>query len=1049
MLKYFWIFPAILLLPDTAYCQEFRLTYYNVEDGLPTNFTKSVASAPDGSIWVATDDGLCRFNGNQFLPFDQNIPSPLIKSFWQRKNGNLLVAHDHGVSEITYHQETIESLLLLPASSETSGSGIAPPKTLSLFEDQDQNLWVSEPQSIVKFSQNTLKRYRFPEEYKSGSFLRSFVFCYDGYDSFLAASQTGFLFHYNKAKDQFVNIPLPFPVQNINTLYHKGNGVIWIGSNEGLFELTLSQKQTIIEFKKIHTLNKVSDINENEDFYFVATHFNGLFLIEKNIPSAYPKKMEELNFRVINFVHIAKNGDIWISGDEGLALLQPYFFTKITFDSNVKYINTLSTLPNGTTLISDGSQVLEIKGHKHLQDPTIIFQQPNDNISGLHQHNNYVYITTTKGKIITLNRQTGTHKTFQLPSIYGSAYSPIIDPNGHLWVCVQFLHGVIRILPDEQFQVYGTGAGFLNNVYSFQIDNHNNLYCIGLGLNSYLYQYNPRTDTFENLSKPLKFKHFESLSIHDLVFDTDNKMYLSSNQGILVNEGDGLAKIDLKQSIQLNYIKGLAVDKEGGIWAGTDIGLIRYFNGHTFIFNEFDGLPGRTLSYKGISIDTNNHVWVGTNNGAACSRKNALTYTQTPKPAFSFIGFNGRKELPEKPNLPFQSALQAGIYTPVYPNQKLILEYKISNLTNQWQQLEGRLLSIANLKEGMYQLQVRAIQQGAFTPSEPLTYSFSVQLPWYKTWWILTAIILILAGLIWLFVILNTIRLRKDKERLEKIICERTSKIVEQKNEIQKQTNALKDAFEKIKSQNEKLELLNATKDKFFSIVAHDLRGPLSSLYGFADLLANPNAQMNPEEVKFIATDLRKSLKNTLSLAENLLTWARGQMNNLGHKPQEVNVNEAIIRVREISQILASNKKIIIQLNLDADVFIMADPEHLHFILRNLLSNAIKFSKPKSEITISSRLTGEHVEISVIDSGIGMSSEEIHTIFDIDAKSSRPGTEGEKGTGLGLILCKEFASKNKATISVSSNQKGCCFTITCKTVSTPAFVLRDRNFNEN
>lgn len=238
-----------------------------------------------------------------------------------------------------------------------------------------------------------------------------------------------------------------------------------------------------------------------------------------------------------------------------------------------------------------------------------------------------------------------------------------------------------------------------------------------------------------------------------------------------------------------------------------------------------------------------------------------------------------------------------------------------------------------------------------------------------------------------------------------------------------------------IERQRKALELLNATKDKFFSIIAHDLRSPLNSLKGFSNFLANYTEGMTTEEIKKIATDLNLSVNNTLDLTNNLLAWARLQMDKIDFSPAILDINEAIKGQVNLFEAAASLKNNKLTINLLPNLKVFADEDHLNFVLRNLIANAIKFTQ-NGEIFVKTIQKEGFIEIAIKDTGAGMDTTFMEKIFSVGHKSSTLGTAGEKGTGLGLPLCKEFVEKNGGNIWVNSTPKqGSTFFFTLPTAN--------------
>jgi signal transduction histidine kinase len=218
-----------------------------------------------------------------------------------------------------------------------------------------------------------------------------------------------------------------------------------------------------------------------------------------------------------------------------------------------------------------------------------------------------------------------------------------------------------------------------------------------------------------------------------------------------------------------------------------------------------------------------------------------------------------------------------------------------------------------------------------------------------------------------------------------------------------------------------KLKELNATKDKLFSIIGHDLKGPLNSLTSFSSLLLNHADKLTKEEIKMLSADLDKSLKNLMALLENLLEWSRSQTGSIDFKAERFDINAVVVENLELLKSIADNKKIQLRNKAQGEIFVLAHRYSINTVVRNLLSNAIKFTKEGGLITINIAL-GKVVTLAVQDTGVGMTPATLQSLFELGSKTSTLGTAKEKGTGLGLILCKDFVEKNGGTIHVESTE---------------------------
>jgi len=244
--------------------------------------------------------------------------------------------------------------------------------------------------------------------------------------------------------------------------------------------------------------------------------------------------------------------------------------------------------------------------------------------------------------------------------------------------------------------------------------------------------------------------------------------------------------------------------------------------------------------------------------------------------------------------------------------------------------------------------------------------------------------------------------------------------------------NDRKKIEEKIKKQNDELMKAIAEKDKFFSIIAHDLRGPFQGFIGLTELMSETITQLTQEEIKELTQTLQGTAKNLYELLDNLLNWALVKRGHKRFNVEKVKLSAIVDNVLETVNNQVVKKNHIIENRIEKDVTVFADRETLKTIVRNLISNAIKFTPQGGSITLSleDKQNG-FVEISIKDTGIGMSKEIKNNLFKLSQKVSRPGTDDEPSTGLGLILCKELIEKHGGVIWVESTEgKGSCFYFT-------------------
>jgi PAS domain S-box-containing protein len=274
-------------------------------------------------------------------------------------------------------------------------------------------------------------------------------------------------------------------------------------------------------------------------------------------------------------------------------------------------------------------------------------------------------------------------------------------------------------------------------------------------------------------------------------------------------------------------------------------------------------------------------------------------------------------------------------------------------------------------------------------------------------------------------------QLRKQAEDLQEV----NVLLEERQEEVQQQAEELNAQTENLKEVNAELQKLNATKDKFFSIIAHDLKNPFNAIISLSDFLTKDFNLMPDNEKLELVKLINISSENAYSLLENLLQWARTQTDRIKYNPQPLELNPIIEENFKFHKINSDRKNIKLEQEVDDDLMVYADKNMVNLVLRNLLSNAVKFTNINGLIkVIAKKINKENsstVEISVKDNGVGIEKEYLEKLFRIDEHHSTSGTTGETGTGLGLIVCKEFIRKNSGDIHVESEKgKGSTFIFT-------------------
>lgn len=497
-------------------------------------------------------------------------------------------------------------------------------------------------------------------------------------------------------------------------------------------------------------------------------------------------------------------------------------------------------------------------------------------------------------------------------------------------------------------------------------------------------------------------------------------IFCSQNGNMWIGTHQGLAKYNKEsqkfQSINQTenlHIKGIQEDKQNFLWITTNKGLLLTDSTGTILrrFYDYHGLPNNNLS-RAICQLKDGKVCVGSNYGfsifepkllrnSQCSRKIVLTDLQVNSSPFA-IDLNKEKKLRLKSE---QNSFTIGFAAANYDfSQHLKYRYKLIPFDKKWNYTAPPLLSAkyTNLKFGKYSLIIEASNEFGEWNGQTLTLSIQIATPWYYSWWFITMLIGLSILSIWGFIRFREKQLRKENEQLEALVKERT----------------------------EKLYQIMENKNKFFNIVSHDLKSPLNHLNVLSTALLEEYDDLDDKEKLQKIRMICKSSHQGKSLLDNLQLWVLSQKEIIKPVFRETNLTDEI---EAVVQLLNPNieKKELTIITPSQPIIVYTDKNMLSTILRNLIANAIKYSYRKGYIHITVEDNKDYWYVNIKDNGVGISAERIKKLFQIGTKVSSLGTEKEEGTGLGLLIVREFINRLGESIQVKSTKgEGSIFTFT-------------------
>jgi len=347
--------------------------------------------------------------------------------------------------------------------------------------------------------------------------------------------------------------------------------------------------------------------------------------------------------------------------------------------------------------------------------------------------------------------------------------------------------------------------------------------------------------------------------------------------------------------------------------------------------------------------------------------------------------------------------------------------YCIEGFSNTWVPLdESRKIVLSNLPPGTYLVRVNASYGSNASSEASLTLVISPR--WWQTAWFKAAIVILAFLLLSLAYRIKVAVMRSQNTLLKAAVEEKTRDLTAALGELKQQNTVLAQGEFLLQVKNDQLQASNATKDKLFSIVAHDLKTPITGLVGLASILRKTLAAKAGDKGKDLADQVLQATRNLQQQVEMLLNWSRSQAGSLACQPVNFSIESLVRDNVTLFYDSAWNKEIHLQMVLTHTCDAIADPGMMTIVFRNLLSNAIKFTPRGGQVMIktSTPSPGDTTVIQVIDSGIGMSQEQIVMAYTAPVNESSFDTENQKGTGLGLVICRDFLAVNHARMEISS-----------------------------
>ena len=1069
MLKLF-LFIISLTFVTPAFSQV-AFYYHGIENGLPEARIVSISQDSTGFIWLAGENALFRFDGNQFLSYrisnhnSHSDPFIKINTLFTDAQGTLWVGANNGFA----YYDFLSDEFIRPIDDWDFT------RITNFCQVSKETLWISTTEGLAEFNKKTKNVVWFTGhdtiKTPGNNILKTddikFITCQPDGKIWMATYPSG-LFRLDpetkKLEDFGVIDSTNFGEFVITKLLFYEKQLYISTLNDGFFWFNPKEKKVHNEvFGNLgHAVHHFQ--LSNDSVAWLAAN-NGLF--HYNLQTAKYQRFTNEPFNplsmersAINHVFVDKENNLWLSSgirgvNFGLTNVPFFHFTvseNEAYQLSYKEITSIQFDYEGNMWL--GYELGVVEKHSHTPLAKKQFKLTSKSRSGtpgaimriFEDSMNRIWIGGWASGLQKLNAA-GT--AFEYAPVQPISTATLLesadvrgiteDDEGNIWFAFHGI-GIGRYNPTTHFlKLYRydpeSPIASLSNDYTFNLctDKENNIWIASAHGVSKL---NSKNEKFTNF-------YAEEGNPNSLSSSTVNMIFCDPAGVIWAGTSNGLnayiPKLNNFQSILTDHdfpflkISAIQSVEPGEIWASTQsgiLGLTYKWNSNNDsllvnyrFFDRSNGLLSTNYFALSSASDKDKNIFFGGNEGIDFFNPNKirLTNQQLTKPMIIGLNVGGLPVLHQirmnKQGIPGlelkHSARMINIrFTSLQFNnpggQKF--RYRLKGFDDSWiYPLNDQLASFSNLPPGEYIFQLEVQKNNGEWNGQESTLAIKIKPPFWMTLPFIgfTILFLILAMFLILRVRSKTLLVRQHE--LEQIIDKRT---------------------EELTTKNEELEKLNQTKNKFFSIISHDLRSPFSGVQGILDMLNDSEYKLEEKTQKQLLKSAKVSANNTFELLENLLTWARSQMNKSDCNLRLNNLSELLRKSIELKKVVAEQKEITLIAKFPEKLEAYFDSNMIDTVIRNILSNAVKFSQHGGKIEVMAEAQNEEVIVHITDSGIGLKEEETRKLFEIE-KETRRGTEGEKGTGLGLIICKEFIEKNFGRIwATPNNPKGTVFHFT-------------------
>jgi len=1063
------LFILLLLFPYAIFTNCYGQKNYNkfnhltINDALSSNRIRCIYKDSKDYLWIATDVGLDRFDSYQVKKYRYNesgqgtISSDILTCIYEDRQKNLWFGTYDGLNLYNRSGDNFEVFKNVPGNTKSLNSNCI----TGIVEDKNGALWVvTDGNCLNKWDPSTRSFARFTfEPLRQGLSVRpSRMAAVDSKGYIWVGSLSPGITRFDPANGSFTKFTDPsaaFNTFSYKSLYIDKEDKIWIAT-DGIGFFSYDLKKNLFEHYGVnggHTgtnLNFILDIIPEDDRYLLlAVDQGGINRFDK-VKKTFeyimydPANDDGLNNNGVWCFHKDSQGILWVgTSGGGINYFNPRKerFKLFIHNSNnphslsYNFVGSIFEDHEGKIWVGTDGGGLNVYDPKtgefklFRNNPADPFSISGNVIRGIAEDKDHnMWVGTWDAGLNKYDRKTGRFYHYmpgpdKNSSISNkSVWNLLIDHNNTLWISIynvgidlfDIKQGKVikKFVPDPEKP---GSLSSQNSWFIFEDDQKNMWICTQNGLNLY----DPLTASF-------KVMYFPDNNLGAFYKGHSGYIWVGSNtKGLFLCSKDGtiLKTYDISNVLPNNRIHAITEDNKGDIWVSTNSGLTR-LNPEiqsARSYSKEDGLQGDQFYQQSFLKTRSGEMYFGGYSGMNSFNPDSLKDNQFIPPVYITdlqifnkpvqyapgtqfpVHISEAKEI----RLNWNQSVFSLAFTAINYNhpKKNTYSYILHNFEKEWNYTDAsrRYVTYTNLDPGEYVFQVRATNNDGLLNEKGASLKIIVLPPWWRTLWFRILVVSVLIFGVFVLFMARVRELQNQKILLENSVAAKTAELNE----------------------------LNASKDKFFSIIAHDLKNPFNIIIGFSEMMKESVRLNDPSTFYEYAVMINTAAVQTLRLLENLLEWANSQRGKIIFTPVPVNLSELVRDEFIMAEEIAVGKNIKMVQHIEGSLIVIADRNMLRTILRNLISNAIKFTHRDGKVSVEAHVERHNVQVSVTDNGIGMTPETMLRLFRLDTNQTTLGTENEKGTGLGLFLCKDFVEKHGGKIwAVSDKDKGSTFHFT-------------------